>query len=105
MHVAGIDVDEDKNGIPDNPNGLISRYVPADDVLLKTPKEAAGGRQAQVVAVRIWLRIRADQPEPGFVDTKPYVYANINYTPSGADAAYRRVLVSRTVYLRNARTL
>jgi type IV pilus assembly protein PilW len=101
----GIDVDEDNNGIPDNPNGLISRYVPADDVLLKTPKEAEGGRQAQVVAVRIWLRIRADQREPGFVDTKPYVYANVNYTPSGADAGYRRVLVSRTVYLRNARTL
>jgi type IV pilus assembly protein PilW len=103
--LVGIDVDEDKNGIPDNPNGLISRYVPADDVLLKAPKEAAGGRQAQVVAVRIWLRIRADQPEPGFVDTKPYVYANVNYTPSGADLGYRRVLVSRTVYLRNARTL
>jgi type IV pilus assembly protein PilW len=103
--VAGIDVDEDKNGIPDNPNGLISRYVPADDVLLKAPKENPAGRQAQVVAVRIWLRIRADQPEPGFVDNKPYVYANVNYTPSGADTRYRRVLVSRTVYLRNARTL
>jgi type IV pilus assembly protein PilW len=103
--VPGIDVDEDSNGIPDNPNGLISRYVPADDVLLKTPKEAEGGRQAQVVAVRIWLRIRADQREPGFVDTKRYEYANMTYTPSGADAGYRRVLVSRTVYLRNARTL
>jgi type IV pilus assembly protein PilW len=103
--VAGIDVDEDKNGIPDNPNGLISRYVAADDVVLQPPKAAAGGRQAQVVAVRIWLRIRADQREPGFIDNKPYAYANVKYTPSGADAGYRRVLVSRTVYLRNARTL
>lgn len=103
--IAGVDVDEDKNGIPDNPNGLISRYVAADDDVLKTPTAAAGGRQAQVVAVRIWLRIRAEQPEPGFVDTKPYEYANIKYTPSGTDTGYRRVLVSRTVFLRNARTL
>jgi type IV pilus assembly protein PilW len=102
---VGIDVDDDKNGVADNPNGLISRYVTADDVLLKTPAAAAGGRQSQVVAVRIWLRIRADDTETGFVDTKKYDYAGINYTPAGADANYRRVVVSRTVFLRNARTL
>ena len=102
---AGIDVDEDKNGIPDNPNGLIARYVTADDVMLKSPKVNALGRQAQVVAVRIWLRIRADDIEPGFVDTKNYTYAGINYTPAGAEAAYRRIVISRTIFLRNARTL
>jgi type IV pilus assembly protein PilW len=101
--VAGIDVDEDKNGIPDNPNGLISRYVNADDALLKTP--AKGGVQAQVVAVRIWLRIRADDKEPGFVDTRNYEYADIKYTPAAADAGYRRIVISRTIFLRNARTL
>jgi len=100
---AGIDVDEDKNGIPDNPNGLVSRYVNADDVLLKTP--AKGGVQAQVVAVRIWLRIRADDREPGFVDARNYDYAGINYTPAGADAGYRRIVISRTIFLRNARTI
>ncbi len=55
--------------------------------------------------MRIWLRIRADDREPGFVDAKKYTYAGINYTPSGTDAGYRRVVVSRTVFLRNARTL
>jgi type IV pilus assembly protein PilW len=102
---VGIDVDEDKNKIPDNPNGVISRYVNADDAMLKSPTVDANGRQAQVVAVRIWLRIRADDIEPGFVDTKPYTYAGINYTPSGTAAGYRRVVISRTVFLRNARTL
>jgi type IV pilus assembly protein PilW len=100
---AGIDVDEDKNGIPDNPNGLIARYVNADDLLLQAPSK--GGVQAQVAAVRIWLRIRADDREPGFVDTRNYNYAGINYTPSGADAGYRRIVISRTIFLRNARTL
>jgi type IV pilus assembly protein PilW len=102
--VVGIDIDDDKNGIPDNPNGVVSRYVTADDAIL-LPPPAAGGQQAQVVAVRIWLRIRADDTEPGFVDTRHYTYAGIDYTPSGADAGYRRVVVSRTVFLRNARTL
>jgi type IV pilus assembly protein PilW len=100
---AGIDVDEDKNGIPDNPNGLVSRYVNADDALLMKP--ADGGVQAQVVAVRIWLRIRADDREPGFIDTRNYTYAGIDYTPAGADAGYRRIVISRTIFLRNARTL
>ena len=98
-----IDMDDDKNGVPDNPNGVISRYVAPDDNMLKPP--AAGGRKAQVVAVRIWLRIRSDETEVGFKDTHNYTYAGINYTPAGADQGYRRVVVSRTIFLRNARTL
>ena len=100
---VGIDVDDDKNGIPDNPNGLVSRYVNADDTMLKAPVD--GGLQAQVVAVRIWLRIRADDLEPGFFDTRTYEYAGVTYKAAGADRGYRRVLVSRTIFLRNARTI
>jgi len=100
--IAGIDQDEDANGVPDNPNGVVSRWVsPTDDVLMAPPL----GRKAQVVAVRVWLRIRADDPEVGFTDGRTYTYAGIDYTPAGTDASFRRILVSRTVYLRNARTL
>ena len=59
---------------------------------------------AQVVAVRIWLRVRADEPEAAFDDTKIYRYANITFTPTGAERRYRRALMSRTVTLRNARS-
>jgi len=55
--------------------------------------------------VRVWLLIRADDREPGFVDSRNYTYAGINYTPTGADAGYRRIVISRTIFLRNARTL
>jgi len=81
----------------------------------------------QIVAVRIWLLLRSDAPEPGFVDNRIYEYANrlqatgitgdLNsagargraYQPSqSADASftgpqrYRRLLVSRTIQIRNA---
>ncbi|MFO7278390.1 MAG: PilW family protein [Pseudomonadota bacterium] len=91
-----IDLDADNNGIPDAPNGIATRYVNADSTLLPG---------AQVVSVRLWLRLRADQPEGGFQDDRNYVYADVNYTPAGAESAFRRVLVSRTIQLRNARTL
>jgi type IV pilus assembly protein PilW len=77
---------------------------------------------AQVVSVRIWLLIRADAPEIGFVDGQTYVYgdrggvvgttANLASTADAAKAfqpslnpalsGFRRLLVSRTIQLRNA---
>ena len=98
-----IDVDDDSNGVPDDANGIVSKWVDPGDDLLKAPPT---GRKAQVVAVRVWLRIRADDPDAvGYTDDRTYAYAGVSYTPSGALAKYRRILVSRTVYLRNARSL
>jgi type IV pilus assembly protein PilW len=81
----------------------------------------------QVVAVRLWLLVRSDSPEPGFSDNRCYEYAarvcangtteNLNdaaattlgFQPSSsADESFasvkrfRRLLVSRTMYLRDA---
>lgn len=91
-----IDIDADANGIPDAPNGFATRYVNADSPLLPG---------AQVVSVRLWLRLRSEAPEVGFRDDRIYNYADTSFTAAGADAAFRRVLVSRTIQLRNARTL
>ena len=71
-----------------------TRYVNPDFVDLP---------QVQIVAVRIWLRVRADEPEVGFADTTTYRYADVVYTPSGTERSFRRVVMSRTVTLRNAR--
>lgn len=87
------EADADADGIPDT-GGRATRYVAPD---------FAGLTRFQVVAVRVWLRIRSDEAEPGFIDTRTYRYASIAYTPAGADRAYRRVVMSRTVALRNAR--
>jgi type IV pilus assembly protein PilW len=59
-------------------------------------------REGIVVAVRIWLRIRADATEPGFSDDRTMTYANVTYTPSPVEAQQRRMLIERTVALRNA---
>lgn len=58
----------------------------------------------QVVAVRVWLLVRAEQPELGFVDNRTYDYASRTgaavYTPGDN---FRRVLFSKTIALRNTR--
>ena len=103
--VVGVDFDEDNNLVPDNPNGVVSRWVDPNSALMNPPTHAtAPGISAQIVAVRVWLRIRAEAREVDYADGKTYTYAGITYTPAGADTGVRRTLVSRTVYLRNART-
>jgi type IV pilus assembly protein PilW len=55
----------------------------------------------QIVAVRVWLLVRAEQQETGFVDATSYSYGSrVGYTPADA---FRRVLVSKTIALRNTR--
>jgi hypothetical protein len=58
-------------------------------------------REGSVVAARLWLRIRADTTEPGFVDDREWSYANVRFTPSPQDSKQRRLLIERTVALRN----
>ena len=92
--------DLNNDGTPDDPggdgmadfvNGYAAMYVNADNAILSS---------AQVVAVRVWVRMRADNPEQGFVDGRTYKYADTNYKPNDN---YRRVVMSRTIYLRNSR--
>ncbi len=90
-----IDAGRDTNGdgIPDVATGIATKYVNPD----KLPVGF------QVVAVRIWVLLRAEQPEQGFVNDTHYVYANRDIPP--ANDSFRRILVSRTIQLRNSRNL
>jgi type IV pilus assembly protein PilW len=88
----GTPDDLNANGMADFVNGRAAQYVNAGDPLLNS---------AQVVAVRIWVRVRAEAPERGFTDNRTYQYADIQpFTPNDN---FRRVLISRTIYLRNSR--
>jgi type IV pilus assembly protein PilW len=69
------------------------RFVPPDFPQL---------REQRLVAVRLWLRVRADSTERGYRDTLRRRYADADFTPSGDDARHRRVVIERTVTLRNA---
>lgn len=58
-------------------------------------------RKGQLVAVRVWLRIRADQTESGYSDSRALHYADVSFVPAGSEATIRRTVVERTVALRN----
>jgi type IV pilus assembly protein PilW len=87
---AGLD--EDGDGIPDDAYGIATRYVDPD----KLPVGF------QVVSVRIWVLLRAETPEQGFVNKQDYTYAGKTYK---VNDNFRRVLMSRTIQLRNTRVL
>ena len=80
--------------------GSVDRYVNPDNPIID-PTNAAFDPNVEILAVRVWLRIRAERPENGFVDQTNYVYADQN-VPAIGDS-FRRVLVSKTIYLRNTR--
>lgn len=87
--------DANEDGIPET-DGRATRYVNPD---------FAGLDRLQVVSVRVWLRLRGEQPEPQIDDNRTYRYADVEYTPVGDERRFRRMLVSRTITLRNSRTL
>ncbi len=90
--------------------GIATQYVNAANA-------ATLPLNAQIVSVRIWLLMRAEQAEQGFVDNRTYEYGNrllANGTTNNLNAggatgkAYRpndnfhRLLISRSVMIRNA---
>jgi type IV pilus assembly protein PilW len=82
-----------ENGMATFVNGNVSRYVKPGDAILSS---------AQVVAIRIWVRVRAEEPEQGFRDQRLYEYGSVkNFRPGDA---FRRVVMSRTIFLRNSRS-
>jgi type IV pilus assembly protein PilW len=89
---GAIDLDPN-SGIAIYTNGDVSRYVAPGDTVLTT---------GQVVAVRLWLRVRAEELEAGFRDRRVYDYSSVDdFVPADG---YRRVLISRTIFVRNTRS-
>jgi type IV pilus assembly protein PilW len=92
---------------PTGTSGIATRYV--------NPEDLDDGEQ--VVAVRIWLLVRSENEEIGFEDGRTYEYADRDADTgttadlSASDAEgrayvpadrFRRLLVSRTIQIRNA---
>jgi type IV pilus assembly protein PilW len=79
--------------------GTVTRFVNPEDPLI-TPGNPAYVTWAQIIAVRVWLLIRSERPELGYTDTTTYTYGDRVYTPNDG---FRRVLVTKTIFIRNAR--
>lgn len=82
-------------GIDTDGDGSVNSYVDPAPAL----------DYAQVLSVRLWLRMRTTRPEDDFTDNATYVYADVQYapaqTPGEEDDALRRLLASKTIALRN----
>lgn len=92
----GVDTDL----VDGNERGIVDRYVNPDDPILD-PLDAAFNDDAEILSVRIWLRLRADRPEIGLPADNGFTYADQVVGPF--NDGFRRIVVSRTIYLRNAR--
>jgi type IV pilus assembly protein PilW len=106
--IPGVEDMQIQFGVDTNgTSGMAQRYI----------NPAALGANQQIVSVRIWLLVRAENPEVGFRDGRTYEYANRsaatgttnNLTTAGAAGfayvpadGFRRMLVSRTIQIRNA---
>lgn len=97
----GIDSDVPGTPVAPNPNrGSIDRYVnPGDPVI--DPTNAGFNPNAEILAVRVWLRLRGERRENGLVDPTNYQYADQNF--GVFNDSVRRLVVSKTIYIRNAR--
>jgi type IV pilus assembly protein PilW len=94
-----------KYGVDTSPRGTrergaVNRYVDADDPIFDASSPAYLP-DAAVLAVRVWLRVRADEAETGYADPKRFVYADRDFGTFGD--GFRRLVVTKTIYLRNAR--
>ena len=88
----GIDVDEDNT---------VDRYVnPGDDIY--NPAAAGYVPGARVMTVRVWIVVRGVTTEFGLQDNRNYQPGNANMGQQ--NDGFRRLQVSKTILLRNART-
>jgi type IV pilus assembly protein PilW len=87
----GVDIDEDNT---------VDRYVqPGDDIYDPTAAGYIPG--ARVLTARVWLVVRGVTTEFGLRDARNYQPANANL--GQMNDSFRRLQVSKTILLRNAR--
>ena len=106
--IPGIEDMQIQFGVGPWNEGNAERYVNAGTAIPLT---------SQIVSVRIWLLVRAENPEVGFRDGRTYEYGdrstatgttnNLSATGAAGRAyapadGFRRLLVSRTIQIRNA---
>ncbi|MDH4073245.1 MAG: PilW family protein [Gammaproteobacteria bacterium] len=88
----GVDVDEDNT---------VDRYVNPGDPIFD-PLNAAFIPGSRVITARIWLVVRGVTPETGIQDNANYAPGDVNL--GAFNDQFRRMQVSKTILLRNARS-
>lgn len=91
--VAGIEDLQVRFGVDTDGDANLDTYVDPDAI----------PPGARLVTATVWLRVRSEQPEHGHTDDTPYRYADMADAWIPGDG-HRRIVVSRTIQLRNARS-
>lgn len=88
----GVDVDEDNS---------VDRYVNPDSAIIN-PTAVGFIPGSRVLTARVWLIVRGVSREPGISDNTNYQIGDVNL--GTFNDSFRRMEVSKTILLRNART-
>ncbi len=94
--IAGVEDFQIQLGLDTDPggDGNVDQYVDPDSPLVATN---------QVLSVRIWLLIRGTEAERGFIDGATYTPLDRVLLPVQPADNFRRIEVSKTIFLRNTR--
>ena len=88
----GVDMDADNS---------VDRYLNPGDPII-TPGSAGFVPVARILTARVWLVVRSISPELGIVDQTDYEPGDVDLGVPNDE--FRRLIVSKTILLRNART-
>ncbi|NNF17087.1 MAG: prepilin-type N-terminal cleavage/methylation domain-containing protein [Gammaproteobacteria bacterium] len=100
--ISGVEDMQVQYGIDTTGDNSVNTYVDFDDV---TNTDA-------IMVARVWIRVRAENAEMGFKDDATFIYADSRFraldiaggaTVDADIEKYRRVLVTKTMELRNRR--
>jgi len=98
--IPGVENLQLQLGIDINRDDAVDRYVNPGDAMLLQPADIPDARP-RVLTVRIWLMIRGENPEAGLEDARSYQSADVDL--GVYNDSYRRMLISKTILLRNSR--
>ncbi len=101
--IPGVENLQVQFGIDTNDDNTVERYVDSDAAII-TPGAAGFDPDAEILSVRLWMLVRAEQRENAHTDTGPYTPPDgdlANITPNDP---FRRLPVTTTITLRNQRS-
>lgn len=90
--IPGVQDMQVQFGLDANGDGSAERYLNPQDAI------PAGAR---IATVQVWLLVVAEEREVGYRDNGTYNYANANQTAAVFKDNRRRVIVTRTIQIRN----
>jgi type IV pilus assembly protein PilW len=91
--IPGVQDMQVQFGLDVNGDGTVERYVNPEDAI------PAGAR---IATVQLWLLVVSDEREIGFTDSRVYTYANATQTAGVFHDNRRRVLMTKTIQIRNS---